>query len=78
MTLVLGSIAKPLAKFIMDAQNEGKISDPATAAEAFAKEIEDLVFKAIKSATGLIPAGTPITPTSGPGTIAAPVTIRLK
>jgi tRNA A37 threonylcarbamoyltransferase TsaD len=78
MSLVPGIIATPLTKFIIDSQKGGEVSNPEEAAAAFAKEIEKLVFDAIKAATGLIPAGTPITTTSGPGTIAVPVTVRLR
>jgi hypothetical protein len=78
MALVAGIIAAPLTKFILDSQKGGEVSDPAEAAQAFAEELEKLVFKAIQAATGLLPAGTPIVTSAGPGTIAAPVTIRLK
>lgn len=78
MALVKGIIATPLVKFILDSQKGGKVSDPKAAAQAFAEELESLVFKAILSVSATVPAGIAVATSGGAGATTAVAKVILK
>lgn len=77
MPLTKGFFAGKILAF-MRKQQQKTVTDADQAMQDYANAQEDALYSTLKGATFIIPAGTPILTSQGPGTITVPTRVTVQ